>query len=86
MKHKKIWIILLVIGIIFFAIPLTVGIYDSINGFSGICFVGCEKYYGIKAFIDSIYLYSYIFWPTNILSIILKILSIIKLNKKLSGN
>jgi len=85
MKSKKIWIVLLIIGIISFIIPSAVGLYDSINGFSGICFVGCERDYGIKAFFGSIYLYSYIFWPTYIIGAILIVLSIIKLkNKKCS--
>ena len=83
MKDKKIvWIILLVIGIISFLIPLITGIYDSINGFSGLCFAGCDYYYGFNAFIDSIYLYSFIFWPTYIIGILLLVLSIIKLKFK----
>jgi len=85
MKRKIIWIILLIIGIIPFAIPLTAGIYDSINGFSGICFLSCDKSYGFEALRDSIILYSYICWPTYIIGIILIIISIIKL-KKLSNN
>ena len=82
MKSKKIWIVLLIVGIVTFVIPLIAGIFDSINGFSGLCFVGCERDYGIKAFIGSIYLYSYILWPTYIIGIILIILSIIKLKNK----
>ena len=82
MKKKKIvWISLLIVGIISFVIPLIAGLYDSINGFSGLCFVGCDNYYGFQAFIDSIYLYSYIFWPTYIIGIILITISIIKLKK-----
>jgi len=80
-KKKILWIILLIVGIIPFSIPLTMGIYDSINGFSGLCFVGCINYYGLQAFIDSIYLYSFIFWPTYIIGAILIILSIIMLKK-----
>lgn len=83
MKKKKIvWIILLIAGIIPFAIPVITGIYDAINGFSGLCFVGCDNYYGFQAFIDSVYLYSFIFWPTYIIGVILIILSIIKLKNK----
>ena len=83
MKKKKIvWISLLIVGIILFAIPLATGIYDSISGFSGLCFIECDNYYGFQAFIDSIYLYSFIFWPTYIIGAILIILSIIKLKNK----
>ena len=83
MRRKKIiWIILLIIGIVSFAIPLITGIYDSIAGFSGLCFVGCDNYYGFAAFIDSVYLYSFICWPTYIVGIILIIISIIMLKKK----
>ena len=83
MKNKKvIWIILLIIGMLSFAIPLIAGIWDSITGFSGLCFIECDNYYGFEALIDSIYLYSYIFWPTYIMGIILILLSIIKLKSK----
>ena len=83
MKKKKVlWIILLILGIIPFAIPLIAGIYDSINGFSGLCFMSCTNYYGFNAFIESIYLYSFIFWPTYIIGLILILISIIKLKKK----
>lgn len=78
-KKKIVWISLLIVGIIPFAIPLIAGIYDSLIGFSGLCFIECDNYYGFQAFIDSIYLYSFIFWPTYIIGVILIILSIIKL-------
>ena len=83
MKNKKIfWLVLLIVGIIPFAVPLIAGIYDSINGFSGVCFVGCDNYYGFQAFIDSVYLYSFILWPTYVIGASLIILSIIKLKSK----
>lgn len=81
-KNKIVWIVLLIIGIIPFAIPLIAGIYDSINGFSGLCFIACDNYYGFQAFLDSIYLYSFIFWPTYIIGAILIVLSIIKIIKQ----
>ena len=84
MKKKRIvWISLLIVGIIPFAIPLIAGIYDSLIGFSGLCFIECDNYYGFQAFIDSIYLYSFIFWPTYIIGVILIILSIIKLKNNI---
>ena len=73
--------ILLLVGIIPLIIPIIGGIYDSITGFSGLCFSSCNNYYGFKAFVNSVYLYSFIFWPTYIISIILIIFSIIKLKK-----
>ncbi len=83
MKNKKIiWIVLLVVGILAFAVPLITGIYDSINGFSGLCFIACEKYYGFEALRDSIFLYSYILWPTYIIGTFFIVLSIIKLKSK----
>ena len=84
MKKKRIvWISLLIVGIIPFAIPLIAEIYDSLIGFSGLCFIECDNYYGFQAFIDSIYLYSFIFWPTYIIGGILIILSIIKLKNNI---
>jgi len=84
MKNKTIWIILLIVGIIPFIIPLIAGIYDSVNGIpSGLlCFSDCEYNYGFQAFIDSIYLYSFVFWPTYIVGVILIVISIIKLRNK----
>ncbi|MBE6156029.1 MAG: hypothetical protein E7164_04675 [Firmicutes bacterium] len=82
MKKKIIWIILLIGGMVPFTIPLVAGIYDSINGFGGLCFAACEKSYGLCAFIDSIYLYSFIFWPSYLVGLVLIIISVIKLRKK----
>lgn len=87
MKNKKIiWIVLLILGILSFAVPLGMGIFDSINGFAGLCFASCTKYYGFVAFRDSIILYSYLMWPTYIIGLILIVLSIIKLKKKKIDN
>ncbi|MBE6148701.1 MAG: hypothetical protein E7167_04380 [Firmicutes bacterium] len=82
-KNKRIiWIILLIVGIIPFVIPLIAGVYDSIAGFSGLCILECDNYYGFNALIDSIYLYSFIFWPTYIIGFVLIVLSFIKLKRK----
>lgn len=81
MKNKKIiWKIFLIIGLIPFVLVALYGLYSAIFGFSGLCF--CGNYYGLKAFIDSIILFSYIIYPTYIIGIILIILSIIKLRRK----
>lgn len=83
MKHEKEkWIIILIVGIILFVIPLIMGIYNSINGYSGLCWWICDYYYGVDALIDSILIYSYIFWPTYIIGVILIVFSIIKLRNK----
>ena len=80
MNKKLLWKSLLIIGFIPFIIALLVGIYFAITGFSGLCF--CTNYYGFKAFIDSIIMFSYVFYPNYIIGIILIILSIIKLKNK----
>ncbi len=77
---KKIWIVLLVMGSLTFVIPLGMGIYYAIVGFSGLCFCGMR--YGFSAFFDSILLYSYLCWPSYIVGIILIILSILKIKRK----
>jgi len=82
MIKKKVWIILLALGIIPFAIPIISGLYNSINGFSGLCILDCDYYYGFNALMDSVILYSFIFWPTYIVGAILIVLSIMKLKKK----
>lgn len=83
MKQKKSkWVILLIVGIMLFIVPVVIGIYNSINGYSGLCWWSCEYYYGFDALIDSILIYSYIFWPTYIIGALLIIFSIIKLKKK----
>ena len=71
----------LIIGLIPFIFALFVGIYFAITGFSGLCF--CGNFYGFKAFIESIILYSQNFYQNYILGFILIIIFIIKtINKK----
>ena len=82
MKKKILWIILLILGIIPFIMPLISGIYDAIYGYTELLCFDCTKEYGIKAFINSIYLYSAFFYPTYIIGFILMFISIIKLKKK----
>lgn len=81
-KEKMIWKILFVIGMLPFIILLSFGVYNSINGFSGMCFFNCYNYYGIRALMDSVVLYSYIFWPTYIIGFVFIILSVKNLKKK----
>ena len=71
----------LIIGLIPFIFALFLGIYFAITGFSGLCF--CGAFYGFKAFIESIILYSENFYQNYILGFILIIIFIIKtINKK----
>lgn len=71
----------LTIGLIPFIFALFVGIYFAITGFSGLCF--CDNFYGFKAFIESIILYSQNFCQNYILGFILIIIFIVKtINKK----
>lgn len=81
MKKKILWKSLLIIGIIPFIAVLFYGLLSSINGFSGICIVSCKKYYGLLAFRDSVILYSFVFWPSYILGLVLILISILKLKK-----
>lgn len=83
MKKKNIlWEIILIFGILPFVISLVFGIYSAITGFSGLCILSCKDIYGLQAFVDSIVMYSYIFWPTYVIGIILLIISIIILKAK----
>ncbi len=81
---KKLWIALIVIGIIPFVVPIAYGISSAINGYSGLCLWPCTNEYGFGAFYHSISLYTVFFWPTYIIGSVLIVVSIIKLvkNKK----
>ena len=80
--RKKWWVVLLIVGIIPLIVPIVYGICNSINGFSGMCLWTCDYDYGFKAFVSSIILYSFIFWPTYIIGIVLVSLSLKKLKSK----
>jgi len=86
MKNKNlVWKILLIIGLIPFFIVIGYGMYASINGFSALCVLNCTKEYGFIAFRDSVLLYSYVFWPTYIIGLILITLSVIKLRNNITN-
>lgn len=76
---KNIWIILLILGLLPFIVVLIGSIYVSITGFGGLTM---NHYYGFEAFIDWLILWSYIYWPSYIIGIVLILLSIIKLKNK----
>lgn len=82
MKRNIIWKIILILGILPFVVSLGFGIYSAITGFSGLCILNCKDIYGIQAFLDSIIMYSYIFWPTYIVGLIAIITSVIFIKRR----
>ncbi len=78
---KVIGIILIIIGAIPLLFPIITGIYSAIIGYSGLCLWPCTNYYGIQAFIDSIFIYSVLLWPTYIIGIALIVVGIILIKK-----
>ena len=68
MKNKLIWKILLIIGIIPFVIPFVLGFYRmSIESWT---------------LPDWLIMYSFVYWPTYIVGLVLITISIFKLAKK----
>ena len=68
MKHKKLWWVLLLVGMIPFAAPFISFAYEMINSSSW-------------TFIDWLVLYSFVYWPTYIVGLILIILLVCKSRK-----
>jgi len=68
MNNRMLWRILLIVGIIPFTAPFIGFAYEMINSSSWIL-------------IDWLVLYSFIYWPTYIIGLILIIVSIYKLRK-----
>ena len=63
MSKKLLFKTLIIIGIVPFAFAVVTGIYASVTGFAGVAITSPPQY-GFDAFIEWIFLYSYIFWPT----------------------
>ena len=78
--------ILLFIGLIPFVFVLCYGIKNAIIGYSGFCLTECSLDYGFSAFLDTITLFSYLFWPVYLVGVVLIIIGIFKLiyNKKMN--
>ncbi|MBE5822022.1 MAG: hypothetical protein E7311_05505 [Clostridiales bacterium] len=76
-KNKK-WKILLFIGTLPFVIIIGISIISMFTGFTFLF----STSHGISAFLDSILILSFLFWPTYIIGAVLIILSIIKLKQK----
>ena len=68
MKNIKLWWVLLIIGIIPFAAPFIGFAYEMINSSSW-------------TLVDRLALYSFFFWPTYVVGLILTIISVYKLRK-----
>ena len=68
MKNKKLWWVLLIIGIIPFAAPFIGFAYEMINSSSW-------------TLVDWLVLYSFVYWPTYVVGLILTIISVHKLRK-----
>lgn len=81
-KKRVIGKILLISGFIPWGIGIGYGIYSSIRGFSVLCIFNCTKEYGFRAFMSSLILYSYVFWPTYVIGLVLIILVMVKLRGK----
>ena len=75
-KHK--WKILLFLGTIPFLAAILSGFYAAITGFSGLAIMAPPSY-GWAAFTEWIILYSFLYWPTYVIGLILIIWSVIRL-------
>lgn len=77
MKKTK-WKILLFVGTLPFLWGLLGGLYAAITGFSGLS-ISSPPAYGISAFFDWIILYSFVYWPTYLVGLLLIALAAWKL-------
>lgn len=81
MRKRIFWKVLLFIGFLPFVIALGSGIYAGITGYSGLAISGAPVY-GFAAFMDWMILYSYIYWPTYVIGLVLIVVSLVQLRKK----
>ena len=68
MKNKEFLWVLLIVGIVPFAAPFIGFVYEMINSSSW-------------SFADWLVLYSFVYWPTYVVGLILIIISVCKLRK-----
>ena len=68
MKNKRFWWVLFVIGMVPFVAPFIGFVYEMINSSSW-------------TLVDWLLLYSFVYWPTYIVGIILMVISAYKLRK-----
>lgn len=63
MNKKLLFKTLIIIGMAPFVIAIATGLYAAVTGFAGMAITSPPQY-GFDAFIEWIFLYSYVFWPT----------------------
>ena len=68
MKRRKLWWTILILGVLPFTIPFLGFAYEMLNASSWTLFDYC-------------FLYSFLYWPTYVLGLILIIVSVCKLKK-----
>jgi hypothetical protein len=82
MKIKKsLWLIPLVLGLLPFLWALIGGLYAAINGFSGLAVLG-TPYYGWSAFVDWVFLFSFVAWWSYLIGGGLIVLAVCMLRRK----
>ena len=64
MKKQKLWLVLLIIGMIPFAAPFIGFAYEVINS-------------SLWRMVDWLILYSYVYWPTYVVGVILFVVSFV---------
>jgi len=79
---KLLCITFIIIGILLLITPIFFGTINAILGKDIFCFMYCDKISSSKAFINSFASYSFVFWPTYLVGIIMIIVSTIVLKKK----
>ena len=81
MKKRTFWKVLLCIGFLPFVIALGSGMYAGITGFSGLVISGAPVY-DFAAFMDWMILYSYLYWSTYVIGLVLIVVSLVQLRKR----
>lgn len=76
--RKRKWKLLLFLGTTPFLAAILSGFYAAITGFSGLAIMSPASY-GWAAFTDWIVLYSFVFWPTYVIGLILILWAVAKL-------
>lgn len=77
MKRIK-WKILLFVGTLPFLAAVLSGVYAALTGFSGLA-ITSPPTYGWAAFTEWIILYSFVYWPTYVVGLILMVWAIARL-------
>ena len=70
LKVTWIWKLMLAVGLLPFAAVLLSGIYAAVTGFNGMA-ITSPPLYGLPAFADWVVLYSFVYWPTYVIGIVL---------------